>query len=75
MSKISIEVESTQLENAVAHLRADEQVRLAKWLTARHLSEVVTKLRRTVKRKGLSSQAIERIVEQAREEVAHRRRH
>lgn len=74
MSKISIELESNQLEYALAQLRADDQLRLAKRLAAQRVSAIVMKLRRTVKRKGLSAHAIDRVVEQAREEVHHRRR-
>ena len=75
MSKIAIELESTQLEKALIQLEASERFRLAKVLAAQSFHDVIAKLRRTVHRKGLSAPAITRIIDQARQELAHRRRH
>ena len=75
MSKILIELESAQLEKALTRLGAAEQLRLAKHLAVRHMEGVVAKLRRTVRRKGLSTKALAQIVEQTRCEVHRRSRH
>ena len=75
MSRVSIELESDQLEHALFQLGAAEQLRIAKRLAAWQMDQVVKKLRRTVRRKGLTPKAIDHIVEQARQEVAHRSRH
>ena len=75
MSRIIIELHAAQLEQALSQLDMAEQLRLAKRLAARHMQDVVAKLRRTVRRKRLSARAIHLIVEHARREVLHRRRH
>jgi len=75
MSKVSVELDSTQLEKALTQLGTTAQLRLAKRLAARQLDEVVAKLRRTVRQKGLSPSTMNKIVEQARQEVHDRRRH
>jgi hypothetical protein len=75
MSKITIELEPAQLEQAINRLDAESQLRLAKQLATRQMRLVVAKLRHTVKRKHLSARAIDRIVEQARQELGHRSPH
>jgi hypothetical protein len=58
MSKITIELEPAQLEQAINRLDAESQLRLAKQLAARlatrQMRSVVAKLRHTVRRKHRS---------------------
>ena len=75
MPKISIDVGAAQLEKALAQLGAAEQWRLARRVATHQMDAVVAKLRRTVRQRELSPKTIDRIVTQARLEVAHRRRH
>ncbi|MBI3319426.1 MAG: hypothetical protein HYZ89_02410 [Candidatus Omnitrophica bacterium] len=75
MSSISIELNADQLEHALRQLGPAEQLRIAKRLAAWQMDQVVKKLRRTVRRKGLTPTAIDHIVEHARQEVAHRHSH
>lgn len=74
MTKVAVDLDLEQIESALRRLEEKDRWRLTKQLVAEEMDQVVKKLRRNVRRQRLSSQEINRIVEEARQEYYDRSR-
>jgi len=75
MSKVAVQLDQKQIESAFRQLDPKEKWRLAQEVVTERFLGTVRELRSMAKRKGWSSQRIQRMIEEAREEFHAKRRH
>ncbi len=65
MSEVTVKID---IENIIDQLTEEQQNELSRILKAKEMDKIVSKMRSDVKKKGLSSQQINEIIEKARKE-------
>jgi hypothetical protein len=68
MTRVAIEVDAAQIESALEKLDDNERWKIVRDIIRREFKSVADKFRKTIRKKNLSFEKIDRVVEEAREE-------
>jgi len=68
MSKVTINIDVKEIENAIQRLNDNQKWEIARRIVTQQFQSVVNKFRQRIKKKKLTSKKLNQIIEKAREE-------